>query len=612
VSKRGNPQQQTVAQPTAEMTRLRALLGRWITFETNRFFSLSITGSRRRAWIVAGCLAATTVVGAFVHVWIFPSAASGIGIPSQTSLLGQPMLLYGLTTVLVIGIGAALAQRAAGYFVMDIFELSDVTIAWKFLSNITSGSTKESLHLAEGRITESSRKSPLVLIGGPGRVRAEPDTAAVFERADGMPHVVGAHQEPPHIDGAPSEYIVEGFERLREPLVDLRDQYIGGAGQEPMTVAGRSLDGLPISVVDVRGVFSARRDPNRLQGTGPLRSSYPVRAQDIENLIYHQSVPVLASGEEPSGVPEDWTEAMRSLIQRSLREFMCENRLTDYLAGTGAHEAETAEFREDSILARSLQVSRDMPAATTKASAARATIRPRTDLSARFKKYGSEFSTRAQQLGLELHWIGVGTWRLPDASLGATVNDKQLQAWRMNRENRQRSDSHALESVAEDAELDGRLQLLDEVPIASHERNLKRYSDRAVLTECLLHDFWGQMGEALDVYYQQEPDAPELQRLEQAVLKIENLLGIQQVGSMLEPGTTTRVRPRPAEATSEESPPAPRSRAEAAKYGRLLQKLNGSYRVAEAMIANEARRHEGLNREALIARILERFERHGR
>jgi hypothetical protein len=612
MNRRRSPEEGIAAQPTSEVARLWRLMGRWITFELNRFFSLSIQGSRSRFRIVVVCLAAATAVGMIIHEWLSPRPVPGIGILSKTSLLSQPLLLYGLTTILVIGIAAALAQRAAGYFVMDIFELSDVTLAWKFLSNITTGSTNVSLHLAEGRIAENSRKSPLVLIGGPGRVLAEPDTAAVFERADGMPHVIGAHNATAQRDGAASEYIIEGFERLREPLVDLRDQYIGGAGQDPMRVAGRSLDGLPISVVDVRGVFSARRDPSSLEAAGWPRTSYPVRPEDIANLIYHQSVPVLASGEEPSGVPEDWTEAMRSLIRRSLREFMSENRLTDYLAGTGAHEAETAELREDSILARSLQVSNDLPPATRKASTEKPAVRPRTDLSARFKKYGSEFSTRAQQLGLELHWIGVGTWKLPEASLAATVNEKQLEAWRMNRENRQRSDLHALELVAEEAELDGTLQLLEEVPIASHERNLKRYSDRGVLAECLLQDFWAQLGEALDVYYQQQPASPELQRLEQAVLRIENLLGIQQVGSMLEPGTTTRVRPRPVKATSEEGPPAPGSRAEAKKYGLLLQKLDGSYKVAEAMIANEARRHNDLSREALIARILERFERHGR
>jgi hypothetical protein len=44
----------------------------------------------------------------------------------------------------------------------------------------------------------------------------------------------------------------------------------------------------------------------------------------------------------------------------------------------------------------------------------------------------------------------------------------------------------------------------------------------------------------------------------------------------------------------------------------LLGKLKGDYRVAEAMIANERRRHGDLTREQLIARIVERFERHGR
>ena len=607
-----DPGQMTVPPATSETRRLRALVGRWITFEFNRLFSLSIPGSQRRVRIVAACLVAAAAVGVLVHMWISPRPLAGTGIAGPARLLVQPILLYGLATVLAMAISAALAHRAAGYFVTDIFELSDVTIAWKFLSNITTGNTKESLHLADGRIAPDSRKSPLLLIGGPGRVFADADTAALFERANGMPHVVGVGQPAAHSDGAASEHVIEGFERLREPVVDLRDQYIGSAGYEPMTVAGRSLDGLPISVVDVRGVFSTRRDPHSAQTRGAVGVSFRVRPQDIENLIYRQSVPVLASSEEPSGVPEDWTEAMRSLIRRSLREFMSQNRLTDYLAGTGAHEAETAEFREDSILARSLQVSGGLPPTPARGANSKPSFRPRTDLSAKFKKHGSEFSTRAQQLGLELHWIGVGTWKLPEASLRAAVDEKQLEAWRMNRENRQRSDPQVLESVGEDAELDGTLQLLEEVPIACHERNLKRYSDRGVLAECLLQDFWAQLGEALDVYYDQGSDSPELKRLEQAVLKIESLLGIQQVGSMLEPGITTRVRPPSAQRASDEGPPAPGSRAEAEKYAILLRKLNGSYRVAEAMIANEARRHGDLSRVALIGRIIERFERHGR
>lgn len=182
----------------------------------------------------------------------------------------------------------------------------------------------------------------------------------------------------------------------------------------------------------------------------------------------------------------------------------------------------------------------------------------------------------------------------------------------MNRENAERSDSQALESVTAAAVLDGKLHLIQEVPISSHEKNQQRYSDKNVLAECLLQDFWAQLGDALDVYYRNGRQSSEVGELEQAVLKIEDVLGIQQVGTVLGPGFTSRVRTRAQPSTQEEGPPAPASRGEADKYQMLLGKLDGSYKVAEAMIANEARRHASLTREDLIARILQRFERHGR
>ena len=239
-------------------------------------------------------------------------------------------------------------------------------------------------------------------------------------------------------------------------------------------------------------------------------------------------------------------------------------------------------------------------------------MRPRTELSARFRKYGSEFSTKAQQLGLELHWIGVGTWKIPEEASGAAVNEKHLEAWQMNRENAERSDAPALERMTEEALLDGKLSLIQEVPISSHQRNQARYSDTGVLTECLLQDFWRQLGDALDVLYRTGIRTPELERLEQAELKIEALLGIQMENDLLGTGLNSRVRPQSPNRVKDEGPPAPASRSEATKYQLLLSKLDGSYKVAEAMIANEGKRHNDLDREQLIERIIQRFERHGR
>ena len=59
-------------------------------------------------------------------------------------------------------------------------------------------------------------------------------------------------------------------------------------------------------------------------------------------------------------------------------------------------------------------------------------------------------------------------------------------------------------------------------------------------------------------------------------------------------------------------PPAPGSKSEDEQYRILLAKLDGSYKVAEAMIANEQKRYAGLRREEAIRRIIKRLERYGK
>jgi hypothetical protein len=217
----------------------------------------------------------------------------------------------------------------------------------------------------------------------------------------------------------------------------------------------------------------------------------------------------------------------------------------------------------------------------------------------------------AQELGLELHWIGVGTWKMPDEASETAVGEKHLEAWGMNRENAQRSDVPALERVTEAALLEHKVRLIQEVPLARHQKNQARYTDKGVLMECMLQDFWEQLGEALGLHYRNGAPSAELEQLEEAVLKVEQLLRISQIGHVLGGGTMSRVREHAKSNVRMDAPPAPASRAEAEQYQLLLSKLQGDYRVAEAMIANERRRHAELTRAQLLARIVERFERHG-
>ena len=303
---------------------------------------------------------------------------------------------------------------------------------------------------------------------------------------------------------------------------------------------------------------------------------------------------------------------MHTLIRDSLRDFMGVNRLAEFLAGVGPNEVERSEFRADTILTRTLQVSAEAPRPPMPGTSETAQYRPRTELSARFRKYGSEFSTRAQELGLELHWIGVGTWKVPDEQSEDAVTAKHIEAWRLNRENSERLHSQALEHVAQDALLEQKLRMIQETPLARHARNQERYSDKTVLMECLLQDFLEQMGDALDIHYRSGTPSTELEELEQAVTYLEQLLRGSQIGNVSGSPTMSRVRKREEWDRTLDGPPAPASKAEAQQYQALLSKLKGDFRVAEAMIINEKRRHAELNREKLISRIVERFERHGR
>lgn len=595
-----------------ETRRLGALLGKYLTRQLNRLFDLTTVGVGRRRLQVLLYVLVFAVAAFGAHTLLQVQFGFSAGTPIAFNALLPLAFITGLRIILIVGIAASVGLNISGRFLSDIFELKDTRTAWRYISHLAAGTGEEVIHLRDGRISDADRGSPIAQIGGPGRVSVGHDTAALFEKADGTPHVIGsADGSDNRAEGPTVGSVLEGFERLREPVINLRDQYIGNPSGEPLTVVGRSLDGMPISVTDVRGVFSIRRDTSRADQVASVERPFPCRARDIENLIYNQAVPVLTAGEHPSGLPGDWTTTMHVLIRDSLREFMSQNRLSEYLAGVGAHETDRSEFRADTILTKTLQVSSNMPETGSAGAASVPRFYPRTDLSSRFKKYGSEFSTRAQELGLELHWIGVGTWKMPDDSSEVAVSEKHVEAWCMNRENTQRSDPQALERVAESALLECKLRLIQDVPIARHQKNQARYADKTVLMECMLQDFWEQLGEALDLHYRNGTPSSDLEELEEVVLKVEQLLRISQLGHVLGGGTMSRVRKRDERRVSMDAPPAPASRAEAAEYQGLLSKLQGDYRVAEAMIANERRRHGELNREQLIARIVERFGRHG-
>jgi len=609
VNRRPRRVYQTASGWAVEVQRFRELFRRWLDYWLTNLFDMSVRGPGiRRYWITL--LGASFIVfGFLLHVIFYYVPLFTQVRPFVLADLPVFIVLTLARLVIILFIPAFIAVTMAGNYLADIFELKDPAVAWEYIYGLALGGATYVLHIRDGKVSEESLDSPVLLIGGPGIVLAEFDSAALFEKPDGTPHVIGLASNVPDAGGTPN-IILDGFERLREPIINLRDQYIGSSSGEPMTVVSRSLDGIPISATDVRGMFSVRREKPEDATVSSIQAPYPFDPHDIERLIYKQTVPVQVEGPFPSGPPGPWTSTMQGLIRGALVEFMNQHRLGEYLAGIGALETDLAEFREDTIVSTTLRYSSDLPDATGQ-KASRLRFHPRTELIERFMRTGDGFARRARERGLELHWIGVGTWKMPNELSNELITDQHLEAWRLNLDNGERSSPESAQTISEEAYYREKLRLIQEVPLNSHQKNQARYNEKAVLLQCMLQDYWDQVGGALEAYYETGAPSPELETMEKAVLRMERLLRVPR-GHMIGGGSMSKVRRDPEGNLSEDAPPAPTSKVEAEQYRLLLSKLEGNYKVAEGMIANEARRHPELERVDLIRRIVARFERYSR
>ncbi|HTP03286.1 MAG TPA: hypothetical protein VMJ64_18055 [Anaerolineales bacterium] len=627
-------QQQPATAWNVEVARFKALWRRWLDYRLNHFFDLTISGPRtRQRWV--GLLGLGFVVGgAVLHIifYYIPLLA-----PIRPFVLSDLPVFIVLTTarlVIVMFIPAFIAITQAGNYLADIFELKDPSVAWDYISTLSLTGWEDLLHILEGRTAEDrapsigpgsqkyiirirdgqvakeSLDSPALLIGGPGIVIAEFDSAALFEKPDGTPHVIGLASAVPDAASKPN-VVLDGFERLREPIINLRDQYIGNLAGESMTVLSRSLDGIPISAADVRGMFSVIRHKPDDVAVSSIHAPYPFEPADIERLIYKQAVRVLNEGPIASSEPDRrWDTTMQGLIRSSLAEFMSQHKLGEYLAGIGALESELSEYREDTIASTTLHYASDLPDSTGQTPPPRK-FYPRAELLDRFNRSSGSFAQRARDRGLQLHWVNVGTWRMPDELGQDQIRDRHQEAWRLNRENARQSSPENLERSAQDAYYNEKVRLIQRVPLEAQQKNKAKYSEKSLLVECLLQDFWEQIGDGLTAYYDNPNHPPELETIEKAVLRMERLLKVQR-GHMIGGGSLSKVRTEPGTSMEDETPPAPTSKYEAEMYSMLLAKLDGDYKAAEGLIALEGRRRPDLGRAELIHRIVTRHERYAR
>ncbi len=363
----------------------------------------------------------------------------------------------------IILITMIIALEIAASYQADIFEIS-IHITRRFLWSVAFNGHGDTLTIREGEVV--NQNSPVYRIGGPGRVVVELDSAALFEKADGTPHVIGPTTGRP--------VILDGFERFRQAVI-LREHHVV-LREEDREISGRTLDGMRVSAIDVAMRYSIWRGDR--QPTPDL--PFPYRdARTVETLIYQQVVTV---ADHPQAQPKRnlFELQFTPLVRNELSRFISQRKLTEFLASFGQPEIEKWRQQAQKL---SAEIERVVPAEENDdppAIPAPPPFAPRQEITALFRQ---RFAQTANERGFQLNWIGVGTWRTPVE----IVPEQHQEAWHISLENLERGSEAALQQVEQEACAEKTLQLIQDVPLARFQENLrKNATNREILRDLLI------------------------------------------------------------------------------------------------------------------------------
>ncbi len=405
-----------------------------------------------------------------------------------------------------------IALQSAALYLADIFELEHVSVARAFIWSVALSGSEETIRVSQGNITEEGRELPTFLIGGPGKVIVDLDSVALFERPDGTPRIIGPTVKEPR-----GRATLDGFERFRQ-AIDIRDHYVDLRDQDSksQSVSSRSRDGIPITATDVRLMFSIYRGGVKPSAETP----YPFSREAIENIIYQATSRVTPELANPSTHEFSWINRMVGLIRGELSTFMSKHKLTAYLASIGMPEVEKFNEREEMIfeqVQKIVQPEQDfLPSGEQKIAPE---FQPRYKISNLFTQFAEEFTKKAQNSGVELHWIGVGTWKTPIE----LIPEKHLEAWKLSNENLYRESPESLSKVEKEAIMQKMVALIQEVPITAYMKTSIEEKEIKRAMRSLLLAYHQQLLEAAEFMRAKGEAVPP--NIEEAIAHINNMFG---------------------------------------------------------------------------------------
>ncbi len=346
----------------------------------------------------------------FLNRYPFPL---NILLDLATSFFAPTVLMH------LIPVAAALwlSFRLGVHYLADLFELESISIASRYLGAALFSLNVPHLRIDQGDLGALDLKNPILRIGGPGHVHVHLGFAAVFETIDGRPQVYGPV----------SGQFIRGFERIRD-VIDLRDQL-----RRVDEVRAITRDGIEVYARDAQMVF-------RVYGGGRVRTleePYPFTDDAVRRLVYGRTIRERSGGK--------WTDILRGLVASEIRKFVEALTIDEFLA-----------LQPD--LAEEGQASGSDHAPRPRAD--RFHI-PRRQLTERF--HTSEARQRLRESGLELSWVGVGTWELRDPGERGDsdgVGHTLISAWRDLQQARRKSSPEYLRQVRDRRERDLTSRLL--------------------------------------------------------------------------------------------------------------------------------------------------------
>ena len=350
-----------------------------------------------------------------------------------------------------------IALQSAAIYLADIFELEDVSVARRFVSGVALSGSDDTLRIKKGEVPEENQETPIFQIGGPGKVLVELDSVALFERADGTPHVIGPTGSLPG-----GKATLEGFERFRQAL-DIRNHHVDLRDQDNWkAVLSRSRDGIPIKATDVRLMFSIYRGEN--PKTSP-DYPYPFSKQAVEQIVYKATSRVTPGKGNPSSFEFNWIPKMIGLIRGKLSGFMSEHNLTEYMASTGLPEIEKLKQREEIIRGQMHWLTQTEDGVESKEIKPPPDFQERNKVKNLFAQFTEEFTKRSHNSGVELHWIGVGTWESPIK----IIPEMHLEAWLLSQENIKNESLKSMKKIEQMEVVAKMKDMIQKVPLGAYE-----------------------------------------------------------------------------------------------------------------------------------------------